>query len=70
MSESDIEKGVKTLSDATLVNFASLFTNPAIIAILRELVNGKKSVSDLVEASGMSESDIEKGVKTLSDATG
>lgn len=55
--------------DPDIINFASLFTNPAIIAILRELVNGEKSVSDLVEASGMSESDIEKGVKTLSDAT-
>lgn len=55
--------------DPEIINFARLFTNPAIIAILRELVDGEKSVSDLVEASGMSESDIENGVKTLSHAT-
>ena len=55
--------------DPEIINFARLFTNPAIIAILRELVDGEKSVSDLVEATGMPESDIENGVKTLGDAT-
>ena len=54
--------------DAEIVNLASLFTNPTIVAILRQLVEGKKSVEDLAKGCGISEDEIEKTVETLIDA--
>ena len=55
--------------DADIVNLASLFTNPTIVAILRQLVEGNKSVADLAKGSEISEDEIEKAVQTLMDAT-
>ncbi len=55
--------------DADIVNFAHLFTNPTIVAVLRQLVEGNKSVSDLAKESDISEDAIEKAVQTLMDAT-
>ncbi len=55
--------------DADIVNFAHLFTNPAIAAVLRQLIKGDKSISDLAEESDIPESEIEKAVQTLMDAT-
>ena len=52
-----------------IVNLASLFTNPTIVAVLRQLVEGKRSVADLAKGCGISESEIEKAVQTLMDAT-
>lgn len=55
--------------DADIVNFATLFTNLTIVAVLRQLVDGKKSVTDLAKGSGISESEIEKAVALLIDET-
>ena len=55
--------------DPEIVNLASLFTNPTIVAILRQLVEGKKSVTNLANGCGISESEVEKAVETLRDAT-
>ena len=55
--------------DADIVNLATLFTNPAVVAVLRQLVDGKKSVSDLANDCGISESEIEKAVALLMDET-
>lgn len=55
--------------DMEIVNFANLFTNPTIVAILRQLVEGNKSISDLARGSEISEDEIEKAVQTLMDAT-
>ena len=55
--------------DADIVNFAHLFTNPTIVAVLRQLVKGEKSVADLAKESDISEDAIEKAVQTLMDAT-
>ena len=55
--------------DTEIVNFASLFTNSTIIAVLRQLVDGKRSVADLAKGCGISEGEIEKVVQTLMDAT-
>ena len=55
--------------DADIVNFAHLFTNPTIVAILRQLVKGEKSIVDLAEESDIPEGEIEKAVQTLMDTT-
>ena len=55
--------------DTEIVNFANLFTNPTIVAVLRQLVEGNKSVADLEKGSGISEDEIEEAVQTLMDAT-
>ena len=55
--------------DADIVNLASLFTSPTVIAVLRQLVEGKKSVEDLVEGCDFSENEVEKAVASLMDAT-
>ena len=51
------------------MNLANLFTNPTIIAVLRQLVEGKRSIADLAKACDVQESEIEKAVETLMDAT-
>ncbi len=55
--------------DTEIINFANLFTNPTIVAVLRQLVEGNKSISDLAEGGDISEDEIEKTVQTLMDAT-
>ena len=55
--------------DADIVNLASLFTNVNVIAVLRQLVEGKRSVSDLANGCGISESEVENAIETLMDAT-
>ena len=55
--------------DPEIVNLASLFTKPSIVAILRQLVEGKKSVADLSKECGIPDSEVEKAVETLMDAT-
>ena len=65
----NIDNFLSKAPDADIVNLASLFTNPTIIAVLRQLVEGKRSVSDLANGCGLPESDIEKAVETLMDAT-
>ncbi len=65
----NIDNFLSKAPDAEIVNLASLFTNPTIIAVLRQLVEGKRSVSDLAKACDAQESEIEKAVETLMDAT-
>ena len=65
----DLDNFLSQAPDADIVNLASLFTNPNIIAVLRQLVSGKRSVSDLANGCGLPESEIEKAVETLMDAT-
>ena len=55
--------------DTEIAEFASIFTSRTVIAVLRELVDGKKSVADLAKACGISESEVEKAVDTLMKAT-
>ena len=65
----NIDNFLSKAPDADIVNLASLFTNPTIIAVLRQLVEGKRSVSDLANGCGLPEGEIEKVVETLMDAT-
>ena len=65
----NIDNFLSKAPDADIVNVASLFTNPTVIAVLRQLIEGKRSVSDLANGCGLPESEIEKAVETLTDAT-
>ena len=65
----DIDSFLSKAPNADLVNFASLFTNPTAVAVLRQLVEGKKSVADLAQACNISESETEKAVALLMDET-
>lgn len=53
--------------DAEIVKLATFFTNPTVVAVLRQLVAGKKSVTDLANDCGISESEMEKTVEMLVD---
>ena len=64
-----IDSFLSKAPDADIVNLASLFTNPTIIAVLRQLVEGKRAIADLAKACDVQESEIEKAVATLTDAT-
>ena len=55
--------------DTEIVNFASLFTNPSIVAVLKQLLEGKRSIVDLANGCNISESEVEKAVEILMEAT-
>ena len=63
-----IDDFVSSVPTTAIVNLASLFTSHTLVSVLRELVEGSKSVKDLAEKCGISESEIEKAVQTLIDA--
>ena len=63
-----IDNFISSTSDAEIANLAGIFANPTVIAIVRQLVEGKRSVEDLANGCGTSEDEIEKAVKTLIDA--
>lgn len=63
-----IDDFISQAPDAAIVNLANLFTNPTIVAILRQLVEGKKSVEDLAKGCDTSKDEIKKTVETLIDA--
>ena len=65
----NIDSFLSKAPDADIVNLANLFTNPIIVAVLRQLVEGKKSVADLAQACNISESEIENAVALLIDET-
>ncbi len=65
----NIDNFLSKAPDADIVNLASLFTNPTVVAVLRQLVEGKKSVEDLVEGCDFSENEVKKAVASLIDAT-
>ena len=54
--------------DAEIVKLAKFFTNPTIVAVLRQLVDGKKSVADLANGCGIPESEMEETIALLIDA--
>ena len=62
------DKFLSNAPDAEIVKLAKFFTNPTIVAVLRQLVEGKKSVADLANGCGISESEMEETVETLIDA--
>ena len=63
-----IDDFISQAPDAAIVNLASLFTNPTIVAVLRQLVEGKRSIVDLANGCDTSEDQIEKAVESLIDA--
>lgn len=64
-----VDNFLSSVPDAAIANLASLFTNPTIVAILRQLVEGKKSVEALAKGCDTSVRETEKAVETLIDAT-
>lgn len=65
----NIDDFISQAPDAAIVNLAKLFTNPTVVAVLRQLVGGKKSVADLADGCSISESEMEETVTLLIDAT-
>ena len=65
----NIDDFLSKAPDAEIANLANLFTDRTIIAVLRQLVEGKTSIEDLAKRCGISESKVEKAVETLMDAT-
>ena len=63
-----IDSFLSKAPDAEIANLARIFTNPAAVAVLRQLMEHSKSVEDLAKGGGISESEIEKAVASLTDA--
>ena len=59
---------ISAAPDAEIVKLAKFFTNPTLVAVLRQLVDGKKSVKDLANGCGISESEVEETIALLIDA--
>ena len=64
-----IDNFISRAPDAEIVKLAKFFTNATIVAVLRQLVEGKKSVADLATGCGISESEMEKTVALLIDGS-
>ena len=62
------DKFLSRAPDAEIVKLAKYFTNPTVVAVLRQLVEGKRSVADLANGCGISESEMEETVEMLADA--
>ena len=60
-----IDDFISQAPDAAIANLASFFTNPTVVGVLRQLVEGKRSVADLANGCSVSEGEIEKVVETL-----
>ena len=65
----NIDSFLTKAPDTEIVNLAGLFTNSTIVAVLRQLVDGKKSIADLAKACDIPESKVEKAVEILMEAT-
>ncbi len=65
----NIDHFLSNAPDVEIAEFASLFTNPTIVAVLRQLVEGKKSVADLAKESGIPENEVKEAVEKLMKAT-
>ena len=61
------DKFLSRAPDAEIVKLAKYFTNPTVVAVLRQLVSGKRSVADLANDCGISESEMEETVALLID---
>ena len=59
------DKFLSRAPDAEIVKLAKYFTNPTVVAVLRQLVEGKKSVADLATGCGISESEMTETVELL-----
>jgi len=66
---SSIDNFLSNAPDIEIAEFANLFTNPTVIAVLRQLVEDEKSVADLAQVSGIPESEVKETVETLMKAT-
>ena len=64
-----IDNFISRAPDAEIVRFAKFFTNPTVVAVLRQLLEGKKSVEDLANGCGISESEMEETVELLVDGS-
>ena len=64
-----IDNFISRAPDAEIVKLAKYFTNPTVVAVLRQLVEGKRSVTDLANGCGISESEMEKTVALLIDGS-
>ena len=64
-----IDNFISRAPDAEIVRFAKFFTNPTVVAVLRQLLEGKKSVADLANGCGISESEMEETVELLVDGS-
>ena len=62
-----VDNFLSNAPDAEIVKLAKYFTNPTAVAVLRQLVAGKKSVADLANGCGISESEMEETVALLID---
>lgn len=63
-----IDNFISRAPDAAIVNLARIFTNPTVVTVLRQLVEGKRSIENLAKRCGISDSEIEEAVETLIDA--
>ena len=63
-----VDNFLSRASDADIVNLATFFTNPTVVAVLRQLVDGKKSILDLANKCGISKNEMEETVVLLIDA--
>ena len=63
----NVDNFLSSAPDAEIVKLAIFFTNPTVVAVLRQLVAGKKSVADLANGCGISESEMEETVEMLTD---
>ncbi len=66
--QDDYDRFLSKAPDAAIVDFATIFTNKNVVAVVRQLVEGKKSIADLSEVIGVSEGEIEEAVKALIDS--
>lgn len=64
----NIDNFLSKAPDTEISNLARIFSNPTVIAVLRQLVEGKRSVADLAKGSGISKSEIDEAVTSLIDA--
>ena len=63
-----VDEFLSAAPDAEIVRLATFFTNPTVVAVLRQLVDGKKSVEDLANGCGISEGEMEETIAMLIDA--
>jgi len=64
-------KGKPTVSDEALELIASWFrtlAEPSRLKILRALESGEKNISDLVNATGLTQANVSRHVQTLAEA--
>ena len=66
-ADDNIDSFLTKASDAEIAEFVSLFTIPTVISVLRQLVEGNRSVADLAKACGISEREVEKAMELLMD---